>query len=107
MAKISVTRPHNLGADAVKEALAPFEDDIAKYGLKPKWSGHKAELKGLGASGKILIEDSAVTVEIKLGMLAASAGIKADGSRSIHHQAPRKSLKCRTTELISIAILIA
>lgn len=78
MAKISVTKSHQLGVEAAKQALKSFEGDLAKYGLKPKWSGDNAELKGLGASGAIRVLADSVTVEVKLGMLAASAGVKAD-----------------------------
>ncbi|MFH1809921.1 MAG: polyhydroxyalkanoic acid system family protein [Pseudomonadota bacterium] len=78
MSKILVEKPHSLSVDQAKEALKSFEGDLAKYGLKPEWKGNKAELKGTGASGEIRIEASKVVVEIKLGMLAKAAGIKAD-----------------------------
>lgn len=78
MSKIVVEKSHSMSPEAAREALKSFEQDIAKFGLKPDWSGNRAQLKGTGASGEIRIEASRVVVEVKLGMLAKAAGIKPD-----------------------------
>ena len=78
MANVVVERAHSLSADEARKKLEPFEADIAKFGIKPEWKGNAAKLKGTGLSGEIRIEASKVVVELKLGMLAKAAGIKAD-----------------------------
>lgn len=78
MSTITVTQPHTLSVDDAKKALASFEGDISKYGMKLSWNGPNAELKGTGASGDVKVTTSSVTVVVKLGMLAKAAGVKAD-----------------------------
>lgn len=78
MSTIKVTEPHSLSVDEVKSRLAAFEQDISKYGMKLNWSGSKAELKGVGASGDVNVTASDVTISVKLGMMAKAAGVKPD-----------------------------
>lgn len=78
MSQVSVRREHQLGIEGAKAALGAFADDLAKRGAKLEWSGPRAAVKGPGVSGDITVSESAVEVQIKLGMLARAAGIKAD-----------------------------
>jgi putative polyhydroxyalkanoate system protein len=55
--------------------MQSFESMVARYGVKADWSGNKANLKGTGVSGDIAVSDTAVTVTLKLGMLARMAGV--------------------------------
>ena len=75
---VTVTQSHTLGVDAAKKALAQFEGDISKYGMKLVWNGASAEIKGTGASGDVKVTDNKVTVNVKLGLLAKAAGVKPD-----------------------------
>lgn len=77
MSTVQVTQAHALGAATAKEKLAPFEQDIKKYGLSLAWKGTHAELKGTGASGDVKVTDSTVTVTVKLGLIAKAAGVDA------------------------------
>jgi putative polyhydroxyalkanoate system protein len=72
---ITVTQGHALGVEPAKKALAQFEADVAKFGLKLIWNGTSGELKGTGASGDVRVTDSNVTVTVKLGMVAKIAGV--------------------------------
>lgn len=77
MSNITVKQTHSLGVEEAKKALAAFEGDIAKFGMKLVWSGSRAELKGTGASGDVLVTAEQVTVNVKLGMVAKMAGVDA------------------------------
>lgn len=79
MSTIRVEQPHNKSIDDAKAAIDVFGKDMKdKYGLGLDWSGDTAKLKGLGASGEIGVGPDRVVVEVKLGMMAKAAGIKAD-----------------------------
>jgi len=77
MATISIERSHTLSLDQARAAIGKFEGDLQRFGLKAEWKGNVAQLKGTGASGEIRIDQSRVTIEIKLGLLAKAAGIDA------------------------------
>lgn len=83
MATINITENHALGVAGAKQAITSFEEMMAKYGVKASWSGNKAKLKGMAASGSIDLTDTACTVVVKLGMMAKAAGVdpvKLEGS---------------------------
>ena len=78
MADVTVTQPHSLSLPEVKAKMSEFEGMMAKYGVKARWSGNSAKLKGLGVSGSIDVGDSDVKVLVKLGMMAKAAGVDPD-----------------------------
>ena len=82
MADVVVTQPHNVSADEARRRIGAFEEMMGKYGVKANWSGSKAKLKGLGVSGGIDIAATAVTVTVKLGMMAKAAGVNPDKLRA-------------------------
>lgn len=77
MADIKINEAHTLGAAEARKRIADFEEMMAKYFVKATWSGNRAELKGPAAKGSIDITDTAVSVVIKLGMMAKAAGVDA------------------------------
>jgi putative polyhydroxyalkanoate system protein len=77
MATVLVQQSHALGRDAAKTALASFEEMLGKYHVKLAWSGAKADIKGLGVSGDVIVGDSDVKVRVELGMMARAAGVDA------------------------------
>ena len=78
MSTIKITQAHRLTGEDAKSKLGAFESDIAKYGMRLDWKGNRADLKGTGASGAVDVTSSAVSVEVKLGMMAKMAGVKPD-----------------------------
>lgn len=78
MSTIQVRHPHAHPPAEAKSRLGSFEEDLAKRGAKLVWSGERAEVKGPGVSGHVRVTADAVEVEVKLGMLAKAAGVKAD-----------------------------
>jgi putative polyhydroxyalkanoate system protein len=78
MADVRVSESHQLSPDAAIERLKPFEEMMAKYGVKAIWQGQAAELKGTGVSGSIDVTPTDVTVLVKLGFLAKAAGVDGD-----------------------------
>lgn len=75
MADVRVTESHDLPADEAIRRLSVFEEMLGKYGVKTKWKGRSAEVKGTGVSGSIDVTDRDATVVVKLGLLARAAGI--------------------------------
>ncbi len=75
MAEVRVSEAHSLSPDEAISRIGGFEEMMAKYGVKAKWKGHSAQLKGTGVSGSIDVTGSAVTVVVKLGMMARAVGV--------------------------------
>jgi len=75
MATIRITEEHTLGADEAAKRIVSFEEMMKKYGVKSKWKGRHADLKGMGVSGSIDIGETDAQIVIKLGMLAKAAGV--------------------------------
>jgi putative polyhydroxyalkanoate system protein len=75
MSKVSVRQSHSVSRSEAKERLASFSEMLTKYGVKLVWSGDKAAVKGMGVSGGVAVDDSAVQVDIKLGMMAKAVGV--------------------------------
>ncbi len=75
MAEVRVVEEHNTDPDTAITRIADFEDMLKKFRVTPVWKGKHAKLKGTGVSGSIDIDATAVTVVVKLGMLARAAGI--------------------------------
>ncbi len=71
MSKIRIQRAHGLGT--VSEAMAfvaPIEEKLKeKYGVTLSWSGQSASIKGTGLSGEFSVDDTNISVEVKLGFL--------------------------------------
>ncbi len=78
MSKVTVNAPHSLDQETAKGKVAVFEEMVSKFGVKVIWSGYTAEIKGMGISGDIAVSTADVCVNLKLGMMAKAAGVKAD-----------------------------
>ena len=77
MSSIKVKEPHSLSKDEAKERLGVFEQSLEKFGVKLAWRGDRADIKGTGVGGDVIVRDDAVEVRLKLGMLARAAGVDA------------------------------
>lgn len=77
MSNVHVRQPHTLSRDAAKAKLAGFQELLGKYRVTLNWKGHDATIQGLGVSGDVKVSDTAVDVDVKLGMLARAAGVDA------------------------------
>lgn len=78
MSDVRVVEPHNTTPKDALGKISEFEDMLQKYGVKPKWSGNSAKIKSPGVKGSIDIDDTNVTVDLKLGMMAKAVGIDAN-----------------------------
>ncbi len=78
MSDIHVVEAHQTTIEGAKAKVADFEDMLKKYHVKAVWSGANAKLKGTGVKGSIKVDDTNVTVDVALGLVARAAGIKAD-----------------------------
>ena len=77
MADVDVREPHSLDPDEAVKRVQGFEEVLTKYGVKSKWNGTHADLKGTGVTGSIDVGGEDVRIKLKLGMLAKAAGIDA------------------------------
>ncbi len=75
MADVVVNQSHSLSQDEAKNRLEAFEQLLAKYMVKPVWSGYSASLKGMGVSGSIEVTPDQVQIKIKLGFAAKAVGV--------------------------------
>jgi putative polyhydroxyalkanoate system protein len=82
MSDVRVCETHSLPSEIACTKVQTFEEMLTKYGVKSKWNGTHADLKGTGVSGSIDVTDKDVTVVVKLGMLAKAAGVDAERLQS-------------------------
>lgn len=75
MSDVRVVVPHHTTEDDAISRVADLEDMMRKYGVKSAWKGSRSELAGTGVKGSIVVDDTNVTVELKLGLIAKAAGI--------------------------------
>ncbi len=71
MPKISISRNHSLPASVIKQRIVDLGEKLqAKYQAKTSWEGDRQmNVKGPGVSGKLAISDSAVDVNLDIGLL--------------------------------------
>ncbi len=77
MAEIKVVEAHGTDVDNAIQLISSFEEMMKKYGVKVNWSGSKADIKGMGVSGDIVVDETNACVRLKLGMMARAAGVDA------------------------------
>lgn len=77
MSDVRVVEAHNTTPKDALSKISAFEDMLKKYGVKPKWSGNSAKIKSPGVKGSIVVDDTNVTVDLSLGMMAKAVGIDA------------------------------
>ena len=75
MSSITVTHPHGTDRSTARSSMAPFEEMMGKFGVTLIWSGDSAQIKGLGVSGTVTVDDTQVVISLKLGMMAKAAGV--------------------------------
>ena len=72
MATISITHPHGTSKAAAKEQVQQKLGGAAvTYGFALTWHDDVCEISG-PATGKVIVDDTAVSVELKLGFLASA-----------------------------------
>ncbi len=76
MPSIHIREAHNLGLATAKQRVEKLAGQLnERLGVTHTWSGDTLEFERSGATGTILVEQNAVTVDVKLGiMLAAFKG---------------------------------
>ncbi len=70
--KIAIRHPHNCSAEEAASKLdALGREAAAKYGLVIKGDNRRAQVKGRGVSGSMVLDSSHITVDLKLGLPAS------------------------------------
>ena len=70
MTQISVERKHNLGREAARQKAEVVVDKLVqRYDVQATWQGDTVAVKRSGANGTVKIDDEAIRIELKLGMM--------------------------------------
>jgi len=94
MAKIHVTREHQIGLDAARAEVERIAQRIQdEYGADYCWEGDTLEFSRPGVSGHIVVTDNSIDLSIKLGLLLAPMKhqieerivAKIDRALDVHH----------------------
>jgi putative polyhydroxyalkanoate system protein len=86
MTQISVERKHNLGRDAARQKAEVVVDKLVqRYDVQATWQGDTVAVKRSGANGTVKIDDDAIRIELKLGMMLSmmSGTIKSEIERAL------------------------
>ena len=94
MSAIKVRVSHGGSRSEARLKLGVFEQMMGKYGVSLRWSGDAAEIRGMGVSGRVSVDDTDVEVSLKLGMMARAAGV--DPGRL------KRSIDKRLTEVFKV-----
>ncbi len=72
MSTIHITANHTLGLASAKEQAEKLASELQdRFAVEYHWSGDTIEFARPGASGKIVAEESMVTVDVELGLMLA------------------------------------
>ncbi len=70
MADIELTRRHRLGADGARQAVERVARELQQsVPFEQRWEGNALHVEGRGAVGRIAVEEEAVHVAVRLGLL--------------------------------------
>ena len=73
VANICVKRPHNLNPEQLRELGDKLAEKLTqKLGGQCRWQGDELHYSQSGATALVQFDDTAVTVNVKLGMLMAA-----------------------------------
>ncbi len=75
MSAIKIKVPHGTNRSDVRTKLRSFEEMMGKYGVSLDWRGDTAEIRGVGVSGRVIVDDADIEISLKLGMVARAAGV--------------------------------
>ena len=69
MAKISIHEAHRLGKAEAHRRLEKLQSELSsKYGVELVWHGDEADIKASKLSGKLVVDEAAVDIDLKLGL---------------------------------------
>ena len=73
MPSIHIRTEHNLDLTTARERIEHVAAQLKeRLGVSYNWSGNELHINRTGASGTILVEEKAVTADVKLNMMLTS-----------------------------------
>lgn len=70
MPSIHIHAEHHLGLATARQRIEHFAEQLKdRLGVSYNWSGNELHIDRTGASGTVLVEENAVTIDVKLGMM--------------------------------------
>lgn len=73
MANVHLKQAHNKSEDELRVIANELADKLGnKYQLKSKWNGNTLEFKRSGLHGSLILSDSEVSINLKLGMMMST-----------------------------------
>ena len=72
MASISIVKPHTLGRQAARDLADRLAKNLQKrFDLAYGWEGDAVMFSRPGVSGRMQVDESRITLDVKLGLLLA------------------------------------
>ena len=85
---MKIVREHTLGLDEAKRRVDKVAEELGgKLKLTHRWNGDHLEVSGTGVSGRIVVEDARVEVQVSTGvaMMMFRESIRSAIESSIDH----------------------
>ncbi|MCG8370591.1 MAG: polyhydroxyalkanoic acid system family protein [Proteobacteria bacterium] len=65
---MKIRRKHNLGAEEARHRADRIAEDLKdRFSLRAKWNGDALQVQGNGVSGRLVVDDRWLEVEVRLG----------------------------------------
>lgn len=85
MSDIDITRAHDLGIKAAREAADRLAEDLGrKFGLSGGWTGNTHHFDRPGVTGKLVISDKDLHLTVTLGFLLKA--LRGSIERAVHEE---------------------
>jgi putative polyhydroxyalkanoate system protein len=69
MGTIHIQKPHHLGREEAHRRVEKLEPELKdKYGVQLHWHGDRADVKASRVSGQLVVDDSQLSIDLKLGL---------------------------------------
>lgn len=69
MANIQIKKRHQLGRGEAHRRIEELEPELKqKYGVQLDWHGDRADVKAPKASGQLVVDESLLSLSLKLGL---------------------------------------
>lgn len=72
MPEFTVSRTYTMPKDEARRIAENLAQDIeTQYGLRARWQGDSATMRGSGVDGVLAIDDDVIRVKVSMGLMAS------------------------------------
>ena len=88
MSRIHIETTHQLDAGEVRSKLRGAEEELhRRYGIRLDWQGDRAQIRGKGLRGTLVLEEGRARLDLELGLILRP--LRASIERALHEQVAR------------------